>query len=121
VHEAGLAVAIAEALREERLDGARIRLLVTGGYAEAADFDQALRLHLAAAASDLDVTAIEIVHLPASRLCVGCGGEFAAVSTETPCPRCGGSALPIHGSERIELEWTGRPAAPEQRPAGQED
>lgn len=107
MHEAGLAVAIAEALREERLDGARVRLLVTGGQAEADDFDGALRLHLAAAASDLDVAAIEIVHLPSGRLCVGCGGEFAAASSETPCPGCGGTALPVDGRERIELEWTG--------------
>lgn len=107
MHEAGLAVAIADALREQRPVGARVRLLVTGGHAEPEDFDGALRLHLAAAAPGLDVAAIEIVHLPAGRLCVGCGREFAAASSETPCPGCGGSALPVDGRERIELEWTG--------------
>jgi len=107
MHEAGLAAAVVDALRAERLDGAGIRLLVTGGHADHGDFDGALRLHLAAAAPDLDVTAIEIVHLPSVRLCVGCGREFPAGSPETPCPSCGGCALPVDGRERIELEWMG--------------
>ncbi len=53
MHESGLAAAVADTLREEPLDGARVRLLVSGGHADPFDFDAAFRFHLAAAAPDL--------------------------------------------------------------------
>ena len=110
MHEAGLAVAVAEVLREGPVEGARVRLLVSGGHAAAADFDASFRFHLAAAAPDLAAVAIEIVHLASDRLCAGCGATFAAAGTEEPCPSCGGSGLPIPTLERVEIELE-RPGA----------
>ncbi len=107
MHEAGIASAVADALRREgvaTLAGARVRLLVSGGHSEPVDFDESLRFHLAAAAPDVDVAAIEIVHLPIERLCAGCGEPFAAVSADEPCPRCGGSGLPVPTPESVEIE-----------------
>lgn len=107
MHEAGLAVAVAGALRREGVGaapGTRVRLLVSGGHAEPDDFDGSLRLHLAAAAPDFDAAAIEIVHLPIDRVCVGCGGTFVSVGADEPCPRCGGSGLPVPAPERVEIE-----------------
>lgn len=107
MHEAGLAAAVAAALRREgiaALAGARVRLLVSGGHAEPADFDESFRFHLAAAAPDLEMTEVEIVHLPVERVCVGCGVPFEAVSADAPCPRCGGSGLPLPTPERLEIE-----------------
>ena len=105
MHEAGLAVAIADALRSEGVayGHARVRLLVSGGHAHTEDFDGALRLHLLAAAPDIDAQ-IEIVHRPVERMCIGCGASFAAPSPDDPCPDCGGSALPIPQPERIDIE-----------------
>lgn len=105
MHEAGLAVAIADALRSEGVarGHARVRLLVTGGHAHAEDFDGALRLHLLAAAPDIDAD-IEIVHRPVERTCFGCGSRFVALSPDDPCPECGGSALPLPEPERIDIE-----------------
>lgn len=107
MHEAGLAVAVADALRREGVEavaGRRVRVVVSGGHTEPDDFDGSFRLHLAAAAPEFDAAAFEIVHLPVDRVCVGCGGGFASIVTEDPCPRCGGSGLPIPSPERVEIE-----------------
>jgi Zn finger protein HypA/HybF involved in hydrogenase expression len=107
MHEAGLAAAVADALRREgveAVDGAHIRLLVSGGHSEPADFDDSFRFHLATRAPEYDAAAIEIVHLPVDRLCVGCGEPFAAVASDEPCPRCGGSGLPVPTPEKVEIE-----------------
>lgn len=107
MHEAGLAEAVADALRRELAGApgpARFRLLVTGGHAEPDQFDDAFLFHLAAAVPELDVSTLEVVHLPVDRLCVGCGAAFAAVSSDEPCPQCGGSGLPVPSPERVEIE-----------------
>ncbi len=104
MHESGLATAVAETLRGQPLDGARVRLLVQGGHAEPVDFDEAFRFHLRAAAPDLEGVTIEIVHLPTDRLCVSCGGGFRAVSADVPCPTCGGPSLPVDAAEHVEIE-----------------
>lgn len=104
MHEAGLAGAVADVLRGEEIDGARVRLRVSGGHADAEEFDGSFRLHLAAVAPDLDVAAVEIVHLPIDRLCIGCGSTFASAVAEEPCPCCGGSGLPVPAPERVEIE-----------------
>jgi len=107
MHEAGLAVAVADALRREGVGaapGTRIRLLVSGGHAEPDDFDGSFRFHLATAAPEFDAAAIEIVHLPIDRACVGCGAMFTAVGPDDPCPGCGGSGLPVPTAERVEIE-----------------
>jgi Zn finger protein HypA/HybF involved in hydrogenase expression len=106
MHEAGLATAVADALRREgvrQTADVRVRILVSGGHAEPEDFDGAFRMHLATAAPEFDTAAMEIVHLPIERLCVGCGQTFASVADE-PCPRCGGSGLSIPATERVEIE-----------------
>jgi Zn finger protein HypA/HybF involved in hydrogenase expression len=107
MHEAGLAAAVAAALRQQgvtTLAGARVRLLVSGGHAEPADFDDSFRFHLVTAAPELGAADVEIVHLPVERVCIGCGDPFAAVSADDPCPRCGGSSLPVPTPERVEIE-----------------
>ena len=113
MHEAGLASAVADALRREgvaTLDGPRVRLLVTGGHAEPDDFDAAFRLHLASVAPELAGADIEIVHLPRERLCASCGESFVAVTSAEPCPRCGGGGLPLPTPETVEIELE-RPGA----------
>jgi Zn finger protein HypA/HybF involved in hydrogenase expression len=107
MHEAGLAAAVAAALRREgvaALAGARVRLLVSGGHSEPADFDESFRFHLATSAPEFANAELEIVHLPVDRLCVGCGGSFAAVAEDDPCPACGGAGLPLPVPERVEIE-----------------
>lgn len=107
MHESGLAIAVAETLRTQSLDGARVRLLVQGGHAEPDDFDEAFRFHLRAAAPDLEGIAIEIVHLPTDRMCVACGGGFMAVARDATCPGCGGASLPVDAAEHVEVEVVG--------------
>ncbi len=105
MHEAGLAAAIADALRSRGVahGHARVRLVVSGGHAHAEDFDDALRLHLRAAAPDIDAD-FEIVHEALERLCIGCGEAFASASPDDPCPHCGGGALPFPEPERIDIQ-----------------
>lgn len=110
MHESGLAAAVADALRGASLDGARVRLLVSGGHADPFDFDAAFRFHLVAAAPVLGTVPLEIVHLPTDRLCIGCGGTFTAICADEPCPRCGSVGLPTQTTERVEIELV-RPGA----------
>jgi Zn finger protein HypA/HybF involved in hydrogenase expression len=107
MHEAGLAAAVADALRREGVSaehGDRVRLLVSGGHADTGDFDASFRLHLALAAPELDLAELEIVHLPVDRVCIGCGAAFASVEADEPCPRCGGSGLSVPTPEHVEIE-----------------
>ena len=107
MHEAALAGTIALRWRDARRAGlvGRPRLFVRGGHHEASDFDAAVRLHLAVVAPDLDVEALEIVHLPVLRLCSGCGRQFMAEAPGSACPECGAAALPGGPDEEIELDW----------------
>jgi hypothetical protein len=104
MHESGLALAVADTLRAQDLDGARVRLFVSGGHAEPDDFDRSFRFHLSAAAPDLDTVPVEIVHLPSDRACIGCGRTFAAVTGDQPCPTCGAAGLPLANAEHVEIE-----------------
>ncbi len=106
MHEAGLAAAVADALRREGVeaDTARVLIHVSGGHAHAEDWDGAFRLHLGLAAPEYAATPVTIVHDPVDRLCVAGGHAFAAPSADDPCPECGGSSLPVPIPERIEIE-----------------
>lgn len=106
MHEAGLAAAVADALRREGVeaDGARVLIHVSGGHAHAEDWDGAFRLHLGLAAPEYAGTPVDIVHEPVDRLCVAGAHHFAAPSADDPCPACGGSSLPVPIPERIEIE-----------------
>lgn len=105
MHEAGLAAAIWRAVEARGGSTAGLRIVVTGGAHEPADFEAALRLHLAALAPERDVEAIEIVHRPVARPCLACGRPFEAIGPDAACPACGGPGLPPLEAERIELEW----------------
>ena len=107
MHESGLAIAVAETLRGQSLAGVRVRLHVRGGHSDPADFDDAFRFHLIAAAPDLADVPIQIVHEPVDRLCVACGGRFAAIASDEPCPECGGAGLPMDVAEHVEIELVG--------------
>lgn len=113
MHEGRIAAAVAAEIGERGLDGAELRLIVSGGHGDAVAFDDALRLHLAAALPHLDVSAIAIVHRPAARLCGGCAGAYIARRPADRCPVCGGEGIAVPTPERVDLEWTvpptGRP------------
>lgn len=121
MHEAGLAAAILRTIEARGRGTAGLRILVSGGGHDPADFEGALRLHLAALAPDLDVAGLEIVHRPTARPCLACGRSFEAVEPDAVCPACGGPGLPPLEAERIELEWAADAStgnAPTGPPAG---
>jgi len=103
VHEAGLARAVAGELRERGLTVRDVRLLVWHGHDAPDAFDASLRAHLALEAPGQG-DEIEIVHLPAPRLCAACGRAFESVAAADPCPACGGTSLPAPGHEQVEIE-----------------
>lgn len=108
MHEAGLAAAVAQALRHEGLvgsDGPRIRLLVSGGHGEPEAFDAALRLHLSASVPELELDRVVIVHGPVTRLCADCTATYRSVDPSAPCPVCGGPGIAMPAAERVEIEW----------------
>ena len=118
MHEAGLARAIAKALHDRAQPPARstgtstgtgtgVRVLVTGGHHPIAEFDNALRFHLASEAPELDLARLELIHLPAGRLCTGCGRTYEATDPGESCPTCGGASLPLIEREQVEIELLG--------------
>jgi Zn finger protein HypA/HybF involved in hydrogenase expression len=115
MHEAGLARAIAETIRQQGLVGARIRILVTGGHDDPAAFDSSLLFHLELAAPELDLGRIAIVHEPSERWCPSCGLRSKAVG-DADCPACGRATMADRTEERIEIE-ADEPADPEAREA----
>jgi len=110
VHEAGIARAIAETLRTEGLVGVPVRVLVTGGHDEPADFDASLLLHLGLAAPGIDLSSIRVVHLPSERWCATCGNRFEAVG-EADCAACGGATMASQLDERVEIERADGPGS----------
>jgi hypothetical protein len=110
MHEGRIADAVAAEIGQRGLDGAGLRLIVSGGHGDTVAFDDALRLHLAAALPHLDVSAIAIVHRPAARLCAGCAGAYIARHPADRCPVCGGEGTAVPTPERVDLEWTAPPA-----------
>jgi len=104
MHEAALASALAGEISARGLNGRAVRVLVSGGHSDAAAFDDALRMHMAAIDPALDLSAISIDHVPEERPCLSCGESFAAVGMVASCPHCGGSGLTAPRPERIELE-----------------
>jgi hypothetical protein len=103
VHEAALALAVAEQIRQRGMLGRPMTLLVSGGHADADAFDAALRLHLAASEPRLDTDALTIVHLLEERPCLSCGQSFAAVGQLADCPYCGGVGPLRARPEKIEI------------------
>jgi Zn finger protein HypA/HybF involved in hydrogenase expression len=104
MHEAGIATLIVAALQEQNPPGPHARVRVRGGHTDAKSFDAALRLYLAAADSQLDLSRVEIVHLPHSLKCATCSHSYEAEDAAAACPRCGGAAWPDYAPEEVELE-----------------
>lgn len=103
MHEAGLATAVVGAIREHGLAGRHVRVVVTGGHDDPGAFDESLRFHLQLSGPELDLSRIEIVHLPSDRWCPSCGHRFAAVG-DADCPSCGRATMAERTEERVELE-----------------
>lgn len=107
MHEARVARTVAREVEGRGLAGHELRLVVSGGHADRAAFEAALRTQLAAALPHVDVTRIEIVHRPGPQLCNGCAGAFIAPPGER-CPMCGSDGTPLPAPERVELHWAER-------------
>ena len=103
MHEAGLAAAIATAVREAGLAGRPVRILVAGGHDEPSAFDSSLLFHLGSALPETDPALVSIVHEPTEHWCPSCGRRFDAVWQE-PCPDCGSAGMPTRLDEEVSVE-----------------
>ena len=103
MHEAGLAAAIATAVRDAGLVGRPVRILVAGGHDEPSAFDASLLFHLGSALPEADPSLLSIVHEPTEHWCPSCGQRFDAVWQEA-CPECGAAGLPTRLDEEISIE-----------------
>ena len=102
MHEAAIARAIAATLRDRALLGRPVRVVVSGGHTDPADFDASLLGHLAGVRPPIDVALIEVVHRPEEVRCLACDGTFEG--THDSCPACGGPGLPGRMDETITIE-----------------
>lgn len=103
MHEAGLAAAIATAVRDAGLAGRAVRILVAGGHDEPSAFDSSLLFHLGSALPETDPSLLTIVHEPTEHWCPSCGRRFEAVWQEA-CPDCGSAGMPTRPDEEISVE-----------------
>ncbi|HSG86915.1 MAG TPA: hypothetical protein VLA23_11315 [Candidatus Limnocylindrales bacterium] len=102
MHEAAIARAIAASLRDRALLGRPVRVVVSGGHTNPADFDAALLEHLAGVGPPIDVALIEVVHRPDEMRCLACDRTFP--DTLDACPACGGPGMPGRMDETIAIE-----------------
>lgn len=100
MHESGLAEAIVAELRRQAWSSARV--LVSDPWGT--HTGEALRLHLAIAGPDLDLSAVEVVAVPVGAHCVGCGRAVTVVDANAPCPDCGQPVLPAASVATVEIE-----------------
>jgi hypothetical protein len=104
MHEFGLAQAVAAELRAHR-GWSRARVLLADpsfGHSP-----EALRLHLALQAADLDLTGVDIVVVPVPAVCLRCGTSAEISSAGDSCSACDGPVLPTTASASVALDIDG--------------
>ena len=105
MHEFGLSEGVLATVRQRaagrRVAGIRVRF----GVRHAVDAESlAQAFGMIAEGTEAAGAAVELVTVPASVACVGCG--FAGETTDmlAACPRCGGEDVEITGGDEMTLE-----------------
>lgn len=110
MHELGLARAIGEAIRARGWEGLPLEVRVSGGHGDGGAFEAALLAHLECESPSLAGASVRIVRVSCDRVCSRCAGTFRAADA-SPCPACGGPALPLREAEQVELVIAGEEEA----------
>lgn len=105
MHEFGLCEGVLEAVQKRAagrpVSGIRVRC----GVRHAADpASMAQAFEMVAAGTEADGAAVEIVTVPATVTCHGCGTASEVADPVPVCPRCGSADVDVSGGDELTLE-----------------
>ena len=118
MHEFGLCEGVLEAVQKRAAGRPVAAIRVRCGVRHAVDPDSmAQAFALVAGGTEADGAAVEVVTIPATVTCRGCGTDSETADSIPVCPRCGGADVVVSGGDELTLESVsyGRSA-----PAGKE-
>lgn len=105
MHEYGLAEGVLATVRQRaagrRVAGIRVRFGVRHAV-DAESLAQAFRF--VAEGTEAAGAAVDLVTVPATLTCRGCGRTAQTADVLAACPRCGGEDVEITGGEEMTLE-----------------
>lgn len=105
MHELGLCEGVLEAVQKRAggrpVTGVRVRC----GVRHAVDpASMAQAFSVVAAGTEADGAAVEVVTVPATVTCRGCGRDSETTDLLPVCPRCGGTDVTLDGGDELTLE-----------------
>jgi hydrogenase nickel incorporation protein HypA/HybF len=105
MHEFGLCEGVLEAVQKRaagrQVSGIRVRC----GVRHAVDpASMAQAFGLVAAGTEADGAAMDLVTVPATVTCRGCGAASESTDLLPVCPRCGGADIELNGGDELTLE-----------------
>lgn len=105
MHEFGLCEGVLEAVRKRAagrpVSGIRVRC----GVRHAVDPESmAQAFGFVAAGTEADGAAVEVVTVPATVTCRGCGTATQSTDQLAVCPRCGSADVSVDGGDELTLE-----------------
>ena len=105
MHEFGLAEGVLEAVQKRaagrQVTGIRVRCGVRHAV-EPGSMAQAFGM--VATGTEADGAAVEVVTVPATVSCHGCGADSESSDALPVCPRCGSADVDISGGDELTLE-----------------
>jgi hydrogenase nickel incorporation protein HypA/HybF len=105
MHEVGLVEGIVETVRARAGDRPVARVKVRIGtlhHASQGPMDQAFEM--VGAGTVVDGATLELVQMPVTSTCLGCGQTGSAAEKEPICPACGATAMEYAGGDELILE-----------------
>ncbi|HEY7264883.1 MAG TPA: hydrogenase maturation nickel metallochaperone HypA [Trebonia sp.] len=105
MHEFGLCEGVLEAVRKRAAGRPVTGIRVRCGVRHAVDPDSmAQAFALLAAGTEADGAAVEVVTVPATVTCRGCGADSETTDPIPVCPRCGSADAEVSGGDELTLE-----------------
>jgi len=118
MHEFGLCEGVLDAVQKRAAGRPVAAIRVRCGVRHAVDPDSmAQAFALVAGGTEADGAAVEVVTIPATVTCRGCGADSESTDSIPVCPRCGGADVEVSGGDELTLESVSYARA---APAGQE-
>lgn len=105
MHEVGLVEGIVEAVRQRAGDRPVAHVKVRIGtlhHASQGPMEQAFEM--VGAGTIVEGAALELVQMPVTNTCLGCGHTGSAAEKEPICSECGATAMKYSGGDELILE-----------------
>jgi hydrogenase nickel incorporation protein HypA/HybF len=105
VHEFGLCEGVLDAVQKRAAGRQVAGIRVRCGVRHAVDpASMAQAFEMVAAGTEADGAAVEVVTVPATVTCHGCGTVSEVADPIPVCPRCGSADVDVSGGDELTLE-----------------